>query len=112
MAERFQAYEVAMEMATGLRPLLERITRRDRDLENQLRRSGASVVLNIAEGARRAGRDRQQFYRIAAGSAAETQSGLQLAVAWGYVGPDESKAALHLVDRVLAMLWRLTHARR
>jgi hypothetical protein len=55
--------------------------------------------------------DRLHCYRVAAGSAAETRSGVQLAGAWGYVGAAESKAVLVLLDRVLAMLWRLTHAR-
>jgi four helix bundle protein len=111
MAQGFHAHEVAMEMATALRPVLDRVARRDRDLANQLRRSGSSVVLNIAEGARRAGMDRLHCYRVAAGSAAETRSGVQLAGAWGYVGASESVAVLVLLDRVLAMLWRLTHGR-
>jgi four helix bundle protein len=112
MTNRFHAHDLAMEMATALRPLLDRIGRRDRDLAGQLRRAAASVVLNLAEGARRMGKDRLHFYRVAAGSAAETQSGLELAGAWGYLDPAEVKPAQILLDRVLAMLWRLTHARR
>ncbi len=111
MAERFHAHDVAMEMATALRPALEALARRDRSLADQLRRSASSVVLNLAEGARRAGKDRLHFYRIAAGSAAETRSGLGLAGAWGYVDPTSLQQVKILLDRVLAMLWRLTHGR-
>jgi len=39
MSEKFHAQEVAMEMATALRPVLEALARRDRDLESQLRRA-------------------------------------------------------------------------
>jgi len=109
MAERFHAHDVAMEMASALRATLEVLARQDRDLASQLRRAASSVVLNLAEGARRAGKDRLHFYRIAAGSAAETRSGLELAGAWGYVDPTSLEPVEILLDRVLAMLWRLTH---
>ena len=111
MTNRFHAHDIAMEMATALRPGLGQIGRRDRDLEDQLRRAASSVVLNLAEGARRSGKDRLHFFRIAAGSAAEVRSGLGLARAWGYVDGAQFDAVEVLLDRVLAMLWRLTHAR-
>jgi four helix bundle protein len=71
MTSKFQAYEVALEMVLVLRPSVEALARRDKDLANQVRRAGSSVVLNLAEGARRWGKDRIHFYRISAGSAAE-----------------------------------------
>jgi four helix bundle protein len=67
------------------------------------------VVLNLAEGNRRTGQDRLQFFRIAAGSAAEVRAALEVACAWGHI--EASPAAGTEVDRVLAMLWRLTHRR-
>ena len=109
MAGKFQVYEVALEMVSALRPLMEALARRDRDLADQVRRASSSVVLNIAEGARRWGKDRMHFYRIAAGSAAEVRAALDVARAWDYLGPQTEVDAL--LDRVLAMLWRLTHAR-
>ena len=45
----------------------------------------------------------------AAGSASETRSALQVAVAWGYLPNAECGTADQLLDRILAILWRLTH---
>lgn len=111
MNKRFHAHDVAMEMATALRPALEALTRRDRSLADQLRRAASSVVLNIAEGSRRWGKDRIQHYRIAAGSAAEVRAALGLARAWGFVEGQMAQGPEALLDRVQAMLWRLTQGR-
>ncbi len=89
--------------------MLERLKRDDRALADQLRRAASSVALNLAEGNRRTGQDRVQFFRIAAGSAAEVRAALEVGRAWGSVAGSEP-AEVEL-DRVLAMLWRLTHPR-
>jgi len=109
MAHGFHTYEAALGLITGLRQVHDALLKRDRDLADQLRRAAASVALNLAEGAQRVGRDRIQFYRIAAGSAAEVRAALEVARAWGDLGPTPEVDAL--LDRVLAMLWRLTHGR-
>jgi hypothetical protein len=46
---------------------------------------------------------------VAAGSADEVRTALRAAVAWGDVDDAEVAEALGLLDRVLAMLWRLKH---
>ena len=43
-------YPVAVALLRDLRPALVRIEASDRDLARQMRRAGASVVLNLAEG--------------------------------------------------------------
>ena len=111
MSGTFHAHKVAMEMATALRPVLDALGRHDRDLASQLRRAAASVVLNIAEGSGRWGKDRIQHYRIAAGSAAEVKAALGLARAWGFVDEAAAEGPEGLVARVQAMLWRLTQGR-
>ena len=63
----------------------------------------------LAEGNRRMGLNRMQFSRIAAGSAAEVKAALEVARAWGHI--EFAPAAEAELDRVLAMLWRLTHRR-
>jgi four helix bundle protein len=72
-----------------------------------MKRAMDSVVASIGEGAAQIGKRRVEHYRLALGSAIEVSSHLQGAVAWGYV--DDVSAATSLIDRVRAMLWRLTH---
>lgn len=110
MGYRFEAYEVALELVAALRPGVDQLALRDRDLADQMRRAASSVVLNLAEGARRTGRDRLHFYRVAAGSAAEVRAALAVARAWRTLDP-VAEVEVQL-DRVLAMLWRLTQGRR
>jgi four helix bundle protein len=63
----------------------------------------------LDEGSQRAGGDRLHLYRVAAGSAAEVRTALTLAATWGYVTSQEADGARVLLDRVVAILWRLTH---
>lgn len=105
----FDAYMVSIELAKALRQPIERLRRRDRSLADQLQRAVQSVVLNVAEGARRNGRDRQHLFAIASGSAAEVRAALDLAEAFGHV--DATPTARLLLDREMAMLWRLSRRR-
>jgi len=108
----FHVYEVAKELARALRPLIERIEKQDRSLVDQIRRAAQSVMLNVREGNRRAGRDRLHSFRIAAGSADEVVGALDVAEVMGYLGSADLAEPLALADRVLAMLYRLVHPRR
>jgi four helix bundle protein len=104
---RFHAYGAALGVVRGLRPVVEALRKQDRDLADQLRRAASSVVLNLAEGAGRRGQDRMQHYRIAQGSALEVKAALEVARTWGFLEQSEDVDAW--LDRLLAMLWRLTH---
>ena len=104
----FQVYEVSREALRTLRPILEQVQQSDRDLCRQMRRAGASVTLNIAEGWRRMGRDRRQHYLIAAGSNAELRAALDVSEALGYLDREVYQELDELLDRVSAMLYRLT----
>ena len=79
----------------------------DRNLADQIRRAGSSIALNLNEGRKRTGADQRRFFRHAAGSASEVRAGLEVADAWGWA-PDVARVA-PLLDRVIAMLWKLTH---
>ena len=97
------AEAVGVELVGVLKPIVGRC---DAGLADQIRRAANSMVLNIAEADGRSGRDRKNRFRIARGSALEVRAGLKLAVAWGYSPrPGEAEA---LLDRLAAMLWRLT----
>jgi four helix bundle protein len=105
----FDALEVSLDLVRSLRRPLERLRSRDRCLCDQVRRAASSVPMNLAEGRRRSGADRLHHWRIAAGSAEELRTALRVALAWGDLQPAEVAETLRLIDRVLAMTWRLTH---
>jgi len=105
----FDALEVARHVIVLLRPLVEKIARRDKDLARQLRRAGTSINSNTGEGRMRVGGDRLHLYRVAHGSAAEAVEQLGIAVAWGYLREADVTEVLAELDRVCAMLWQLTH---
>ena len=105
----FDAYEVALEMVHSLRDLLPRIRAQNPSLATQIERAAPSVPLNLSEGRRRGGKDRQYHWRIAAGSTEETRAALDVAEALGYVEPEATARTRSLLDRILAMTWRMTH---
>ena len=105
----FVAYEVSVQLATSLREIIPLVERSDRDLADQMRRAASSVVLNLAEGQRSAKGNKQKHYSIAHGSANEVKAALAVARAWGWI--DDAHAPLQILDRLLALLWRLTHPR-
>jgi len=105
----FEVLDVSLQVVNSLRPALELLRQGDVELHDQVRRAASSMCLNLAEGNKRTGRDRLQFFRIAAGSAEELRTAIQVAHAWGILDPKSVEHPLELLDRVVAMLWRLTH---
>ena len=103
--------EIAMKAAAGLKPVLVTIKAKDRDLWDQSWRALKSVVLNVAEGGKRGGKDRGYHFRVAAGSAAELRAALQLAVTFDFVTKERIDPIDALLDRELAMLYRLERAK-
>jgi four helix bundle protein len=104
----FMAYEVSLDAIRCLAAVVPQIAARDGPLADQLRRAASSVPLNIAEGRRRAGAARTNFYRIAAGSAAEALAALDTALAWGYADAKSLAQSRATLDRLLGMLYPLT----
>jgi len=107
----FHALEVALELVSALREPIAKLRQFDKDLADEVRRAAKSVALNVAEGGRRVGRDRPHAYSIAAGSADEVRTALRIALAFGYLDKADLAQPLALVDRELAMLWRLVRPR-
>jgi four helix bundle protein len=99
--------EVAILAIETLRGTVGRIRRYDRDLGEQLRRALNSVALNVAEGNRSEGGNRLSRFSTAAGSNAEARTALRVAIAWGYVAEEDTRAGEELLDRIAAMLHRL-----
>ena len=101
------AYQVALELAGAIRPLLPLLERWDASLADQVRRAVVSVPLNLAEAKRRTGRDRAHLLAVALGSASEVRAALEVAVALGAIDPGATAEALALTDRVNALLFGL-----
>jgi four helix bundle protein len=99
-------YDVMLEAVEMMREMVETIDRRDADLGRQLRRAASSVVLNVGEGCGSVGRVRTARYRTALGSARETRACLQVAEAFGYIGPMPDALGQKL-DRVIGTLVRV-----
>ena len=103
------AYTVSVELIQNLRNLVPIIKRHDRDLADQIHRAATSVALNLSEGQRLTAGNQRRHYELAHGSANEVKGALDLAVAWGWVA--DTTAPRRTLDRLLALLWRLTHPR-
>jgi four helix bundle protein len=105
----FIASETAHELITALRPIVPKIARHDRDLADQLRRAASSIALNLGEGACSQGGNRMKHFWIANGSASEVKAALRTAIAWGWI--DQPPTAMRILDRLLGLIWGLTHPR-
>ena len=68
------------------------------ELKDQLNRAAMSIVLNLAEGSAKQGKERLRFFRTAMGSLRETQACLDIANAMA-LKPD--------ADHLAASLYRL-----
>ena len=86
--------EHALSVVELARPLVEAVQRRDRDLASQLRRAISSVALNLAEGLGCTGGTARTRFETARGSLNEAKTGIQVAVAWGYVSRADAVAVL------------------
>ena len=86
----FVVYNVALELVRTLRPIVAELRNHSSNIADQIERAGTSLVLNLGEGNRRAGKDRRRFFVMAQGSASETVRALldrERALLWGLVHP-------------------------
>jgi four helix bundle protein len=103
-----QVTDLSIQLVEMLCPLLPRIKARDKSLADQLARAANSITLNCAEAEGLDPGNRRARLFTAAGSAKETHAALRLAVAWRLIARHEEAAPLALVNRICAILWRLT----
>ncbi len=99
-------YPVILETIAELRTVVADIERRDSDLARQMRRAAASIALNVGEGMYSRGGNRTARYRTAIGSARETLSCLEVALALGYVASIEPELVTQM-NRIIGTLVRL-----
>jgi four helix bundle protein len=105
----FAALEVSYLVIKSARPLIAAIARSNRDLADQILRAATSVSLNLAEGQRSAKGNKGKHYAIAHGSANEVKAGIKLALALGVIEDADAAGTLRVLDRQLALLWKLNH---
>jgi four helix bundle protein len=86
---------------------------KDFELRGQIRRSGVSIMANIAEGqGRRTDKDFANFLNMSLGSLAETKSHLYLALDLGYVNQEIFAELYAKLDEIGRMVFALnTHLR-
>jgi four helix bundle protein len=99
---------VSYEMVREVGVLAGKIAEWDRDQARQLRRSAASVPLNLGEGSGSRGGTRRARYETALGSARETEANLEVAAAIGYIDgiPQGLRRKL---DHIIGVLVRLLY---
>lgn len=105
----FDALEMSLTVLELLAPLEPKLRQRRKSLCDQIIRAAESVALNTSEARLRAGLDRADLFRRAAGSAAELTTALRIARARGYITAADHAGVDVALDPVRAMLWRLTH---
>ena len=103
------AYAVAVELIQELRPIVECIRHQDSHLADQLKRAATNTLANLAEGQRRAKGNKHRAFENAHGEAREVLGCLDAARAWGWIAEDS--AARAKCDRLLGLLWGLTHSK-
>ena len=77
--------QLVLDIIQQLRPVLAVLRRKDRSLEDQLRRAITSVALNLAEGYGLRDGNKRLRYQTALGSLDESRMALRVALAFGYV---------------------------
>ena len=105
----FDTYEVSVLLNRSVKTIVEIVKGKSAELADQLHRAAMSVTLNVAEGARSSDGNKRRHYSIAQGSANEVKACVDLAETWGWI--DDTREIRGLLDRQLALLWKLTHPR-
>jgi len=105
----FEALEVSLIVLEKLVPVEKKVRQKRKSLADEMGRAGESIALNLSEGHKRAGLDRADLFRRAAGSAGELTTALRIALLRDYIVRVEFDSVDEPLDRVRAMLWKLTH---
>jgi four helix bundle protein len=108
-ASMFDTLEMSLKVLEQLAPVETKVRQRRKSLADEIGRAAESVALNVSEARQRAGLDRADLFRRAAGSASELTTALRIARARGYITPADFATVDATLDRVRALLWRLTH---
>jgi four helix bundle protein len=100
---------LVFDILRSLAPIVRQISHHDPSLADQIRRAGASVALNLAEGRGSQGRNGKARFHNALGSLREVQAALEVAKAFEYVTGIDADLAQR-IDCALAMVFGLIRA--
>jgi four helix bundle protein len=107
--ERLDVYQRALEVLDLCDEIVEQKPPGQGHLEDPLDRAATSIVLHIAEGAGELSHDEMcRFYRMARRSATEVAAILHVIGRRRHAPAERISAARELLDRVVAMLVRMT----
>jgi len=106
--QQLDVYRCAVRFVGLAAPLSERMPRGYAALGDQLRRAALSVPLNIAEGNGLLQGNAAHHYSIARGSALECAAILDACEAIGTASSAELASGRELLERVVAMLTKMT----
>src|SRR5690349_10889926 len=104
-------YRIALELVASVVKLSRKVQAHDPDLARQMRRSVASVPLNMQEGLYSRGGNRIARFHDAMGSAKETMASLDISVAAEYLPPEAVVDDLERIDHIVATLWKMAGPR-
>jgi four helix bundle protein len=88
--KNFRTYQLALDLYKSGKKLQLK-----GEIRDQFERASLSVVLNLAEGSGKVGRDRKNYFRIAMGSLRETQPCLDVLESPLLEKADKVAASLH-----------------
>lgn len=105
----FDAYTLALEFYRGVLGVTRGRVQAERI--EQLTRAAESVIRNIGEAHPTVGPDRARRFRIAANEASECGASLDILEIRGEIDPQALAELRTILDRVRAILWRLSRPR-
>ena len=106
---RLEVWRRARDLVVAVDPVTRQFPRTDRGvLAAQLRRSALSIPSNISEGCGKSSRQETiRYFGIAASSATETESHIEVATALNFIMPSKRDALVGEVQVIQRMLFRL-----
>ena len=109
--EKLVVYRVSLEYVGNVYELSSRLKGNHRHARDHLLRASQSIPLNIAEGNGKSGRkDRRRYFEIARGSALECAAIQDVLEVGGAMTAEENAANKELLNRIVAMLTKLSQA--
>ncbi len=106
--EKLDVYKASIELVVLIDELIENLPRGRAYLVDQLQRAGASVPLNIAEGAGEyAALEKARFYRIAKRSATECSAILDICTHLELLDKEKLNCCKDLLARIVSMLIKM-----